>query len=228
MTGPIEESKGIAYRNLSQRLSCRLPFCCADRGQTKDRPAALAVSVQLWENINLFMIRTPESAPVEIRYCPRCATALETRSVGDKRRRACPRCDYIHFTDPKVGVGVLVLRQGQILLVRRAMNPERGKWSIPAGFLDHGEDPVATAEREVAEETGLLVKVEGLLDVYHNPRALEIGGASIFILYTAALLGGELEAGDDASAAAFFDSNELPELAFASTRDAIRRWQARL
>ena len=174
------------------------------------------------------MIPTPESAPAEIRYCPRCAAALETRPVGDKLRRACPDCHYIHFTDPKVGVGVLVLRQGEILLVKRAMNPERGKWSIPAGFLDYGEDPVTTAEREVAEETGLTVSVEGVLDVYHNPRALEVGGASIFILYTADLLGGRLKAGDDASAAAFFGPHELPELAFASTRDAIRRWQAHL
>jgi 8-oxo-dGTP diphosphatase len=165
------------------------------------------------------------SAPSHIAYCPRCAHPMETRQVGDKKRRVCPECEFIHFTDPKVGVGVLVLQDEKVLLVKRKMTPERGKWSIPAGFLDYGEDPKVTAEREVLEETNLQVKIYDLLDVYYNRDALEKGGASIFILYKARLKGGELEAGDDAAAAGFFGPEELPELAFASTRDAIRKWQ---
>ena len=164
--------------------------------------------------------RLPDSAPEEYAYCPRCATPLETRMVTDKPRRACPNCDFIYFTDPKVGVGVLVTRNGKLLLVRRTMMPGRGKWSIPAGFLDRGEDPEEVARREVFEETGMHVAIEGLVDVYHNPPSPE-GGASVFILYRGRLLGGKLEAGDDADAAAFFGPDELPPLAFASTRDAV-------
>lgn len=150
---------------------------------------------------------------------------METKRIGDKKRRVCPECEFIHFNDPKVGVGVLVLQGDKVLLVKRKMMPEKGKWSIPAGFLDYGEDPKATAEREVLEETNLLVDIYDLLDVYYNADAIEKGGASIFILYRARLKGGELEAGDDASAAGFFGPDELPELAFASTRDAIRYLQ---
>lgn len=146
-----------------------------------------------------------------------------TRQVSDKPRRACSECGYIHFTDPKVGVGVLVTQNGQILLVRRVMNPERGKWSMPAGFVDAGEDPAAVAVRETWEETNLHVEIERLVDVYHNPP--EQGGASIFILYQARLLGGEMEAGDDADRVGFFSPDALPEIAFASTRDVIRRWR---
>jgi 8-oxo-dGTP diphosphatase len=159
-------------------------------------------------------------APDDIVFCPRCATPLVTRPVGDKPRRACPACGFIYFTDPKVGVGVLVVQDGKILLVRRTMMPEQGKWSIPAGFLDRGEDPKETAEREALEETNLQVKIERLVDVYFN-RPGE--GASIFILYRARLMGGELRPGDDADAAGFFALDELPELAFASTIDAIQR-----
>lgn len=137
----------------------------------------------------------------------------------DKPRRVCPQCGYVHFTDPKVGVGVAVVEDGRILLVRRAMNPERGKWSLPAGYVDQGEDPRLTAAREAQEETGLTVEVTELLDVFHNPPGS--GGASIFILYQARRVGGELAPGDDADDAQFFAPDELPELAFASTHMAV-------
>ena len=170
----------------------------------------------------------PDSAPESYAYCPHCATPLITRQVGDRPRRACPACDFIYFTDPKVGVGVLVVENGRILLVRRGMKPGRGKWSIPAGFLDRGEDPRAVAAREVEEETGLRVEVGELVDVYYNPpppdgHSASHGGASVFILYRGQRVGGSLVAGDDADDVAFFSPEELPELAFASTRDAVRR-----
>jgi 8-oxo-dGTP diphosphatase len=168
--------------------------------------------------------KQPDSAPAEIRFCPRCATPLVTRPVSDKPRRACPACHFIHFTDPKVGVGVLVIDQGKVLLVRRVMMPEQGKWSIPAGFLDSGEDPKVTAVREVLEETNLQVQIESLIDIFYNPPGE--GGASIFILYYGRLLGGDLCPGDDADAAAFFGPDSLPDLAFTSTQQAIQQWQA--
>jgi len=161
----------------------------------------------------------PNSAPEEIAYCPLCGHPLNTRMYVDKPRRVCSECGYVHFTDPKVGVGVLVVVEEKVLLVRRAMNPERGKWSIPAGFLDRGEDPKETAVREAWEETGLEVAIEGLVDVFYNPP--EHGGASVFILYRANLTGGTAKAGDDADAVGFFGMEELPELAFESTRAAI-------
>jgi ADP-ribose pyrophosphatase YjhB (NUDIX family) len=165
------------------------------------------------------------SAPEDFVYCPRCAAPLLTRQVGDKLRRTCPECDFIYFTDPKVGVGVFVVDDGKLLLVRRRMNPEKGKWPIPAGFVDRGEDPQETAVREAFEETNLVVEIEELVDVYFNPDSG--AGASIFILYRARLLSGEICAGDDADAAAFFGLDELPEVAFASTLDAIQRLQTR-
>lgn len=162
----------------------------------------------------------PDPAPEAIQFCSRCGAQMETRFVGDKPRRVCSQCGFVHFTDPKVGVGVLVVCDGRILLVRRTMQPEIGKWSIPAGYLDAGEDPQATAVRELAEETGLHGEIERLLGVYHNPPAQ--GGASLFILYQGRVVGGALRAGDDADAAAFFGLDDLPQLAFASTHAAIQ------
>lgn len=144
--------------------------------------------------------------------------------VADKPRRACPACGFIHFTDPKVGVGALVVEDNKILLVRRAMMPEIGKWSIPAGYLDHGEDPAATVVREVHEETSLVIAIDGLLDIFFNDPQPGEGGASIFILYHGHTLSGEAQAGDDADAVGFFAPGELPELAFDSTKRAVREW----
>jgi ADP-ribose pyrophosphatase YjhB (NUDIX family) len=166
------------------------------------------------------------SAPKEIRFCSRCGGKMETRLVSGRPRRACTACDFIHFTDPKVGVGVLVIEEGKLLLVQRVMKPEIGKWSIPAGYLDYGEDPRETAVREILEETNLAVDITGLVDVYYNPEVAAQGGASIFILYSARVIGGTLKAGDDAQAASFFGPDELPELAFTSTLQAVKTiWQ---
>jgi 8-oxo-dGTP diphosphatase len=139
----------------------------------------------------------------------------------DKPRRVCPACHYVYFTDPKVGVGVAVIKGEKLLLVRRSINPERGKWSLPAGFVDQGEDPRQTAAREALEETGLIVEVGEVIDVFFNPPGG--GGASIFILYRAKLVGGKLSAGDDADDADFFALDQLPELAFTSTHAAVAR-----
>ncbi len=144
---------------------------------------------------------------------------MGSRVVGDKVRRACTACRFVHFTDPKVGVGVFVQRDGEILLIQRDVPPQRGKWSVPAGFVDKGEDPKTTAVREVYEETNLHVKIGELIDVFFNPDSG--GSASIFILYQAQLLDGNLQAGDDARDAQFFAPDGLPELAFAHTRQTI-------
>lgn len=146
---------------------------------------------------------------------------MHTQQVADKPRRVCPACRYVYFTDPKVGVGVAVVEDGRLLLIKRAMNPERGKWSLPAGFIDQGEDPKDAAAREALEETGLIVRIENVLDVFHNPPGA--GGASVFILYRAQTIGGELAAADDAADAGFFALDQLPELAFASTKAAVAR-----
>lgn len=161
------------------------------------------------------------TAPEEIAYCSRCSASMTTKEKSGQPRRVCVACGFIYFAEPKVGVGVAVIDQEKLMLVRRRMNPGRGKWSLPGGYLDRGEDPQQTAVREALEETGLEVEIDGLIDVYHNPPSE--GGASVFILYHAKLMGGNPQAGDDADAVGFFGLDELPEIAFASTLDAIEK-----
>ncbi len=162
-----------------------------------------------------------------MRYCPHCAHPLEERLAFDRLRPVCPACGFIHFRNPKVGVSVLVEGQGKVLLVRRAVDPQLGKWCLPSGFIEWDEAPEAAAVRECAEETGLDVAVTELLEVVHYTE--DFRGAGVNLTYRATVTGGRLQAGDDADGARFFSPAELPapeEIAFRSHRLALARWQA--
>ena len=108
-----------------------------------------------------------------------------------------------------------------MLLVRRANEPYQGCWTLPAGFVDAGEDPAEAIVRELLEETGMQGHVTALHDVLagqEHPR-----GAHILIVYRVELLAGELAPGDDVDRAAFFNPNELPPLAFQSTGKLLKK-----
>ena len=117
-------------------------------------------------------------------------------------------------------IAVVQSRDGnKILLARSKRHPPRLHTAL-AGFVEAGETFEKAVAREVFEETGLEVEVESLVDVFHNPP--EQGGATVLVLYRGSVIGGRLEAGDDAAEADFFTLDELPDLAFESTRHAVR------
>jgi len=121
--------------------------------------------------------------------------------------------------DPKVAAAVLVTQDERVLLVRRVNEPFRGLWTLPAGFVNGGEDPAEAAERECLEETGLSVRVRRVFDIVsgrEHPR-----GADFVIVYEAEILGGEMKADDDADAVEWFDRGNLPPLAFLATKKVL-------
>ena len=157
----------------------------------------------------------------EFNYCPRCGTAVIHRELFGRERAVCPQCEWIHFVDPKVAAAVLVEQNGRVLLVRRAGEPFRGCWSLPAGFVNGGEDPAEAAARECLEETGLNVRVTRILDIIsgkEHPR-----GADFIIVYHAEVLAGELQPADDADAVDWFERGNLPQLAFRATEIVLSR-----
>lgn len=158
-----------------------------------------------------------------VNYCPRCGTALEERECFGGPRPCCPACGYVHFFDPKVAAAAFIQDGERVLLIKRAVEPERGKWALPAGYVDAFENPRATAVREVREETGLDVRVTHLIDVFHSTQR---PGASIIIVYAAEVTGGTLQPLDDAEEVAWFRPEALPELAFESTLQVVGAWRA--
>lgn len=155
----------------------------------------------------------------KVRFCPLCGTSTTDAPLFGRLRARCPNCGWIHFEDPKVAAGVLVEEDGRVLLTRRANPPHGGEWSLPAGFVDAHEDPAEAAARECLEETGLVVRITGLVDVIAGREHEH--GADFVIVYRAIVTGGSLQAGDDADEAAFFPRASLPPLAFNATKKVL-------
>lgn len=155
----------------------------------------------------------------EINYCIRCGHPLVQAERFGGIRPVCEACGWIYFADPKVAVAALIEKDGRVFLVRRANDPQRGLWTLPAGFVDAGEDPVRAIERECLEETALEVRVIGLLDVIYgqeHPR-----GAHILIVYRVEVISGDVHPADDVDRAAFFPRQDLPPLAFSTTQKIL-------
>ncbi len=159
---------------------------------------------------------------VAYRFCPRCGQPLSSALLFGRERARCTACGFIHFQNPKVAVAVLVTDGPRVLLVKRAVAPQIGFWSLPAGFVDFDELPAAAAGREVEEETGLCIEITDFLEIFPMPQ-----GGGIVVVYAARVLShGILRPGDDVSDAGWFTPDAIPaDLAFESTRTVLTRWQ---
>ena len=155
----------------------------------------------------------------EDKFCPSCAAALEAKDVAGRQRPVCPQCGRVVYYDPKVAAASIIEREGKVLMVRRAIQPGYGLWSIPGGYVDRGEVVERAAAREVLEETGLKVEPGNLIDLLS-----ETGNPVMVAVYAAREMGGALEAGPEALEVGFFDVDQLPELAFPRDREVLAKW----
>ena len=154
------------------------------------------------------------------RYCAACGSPTEERTVEGCLRPVCTVCGHVVYLDPKLAVGVLIARQGRLLLGKRGPGTrEPGKWSFPAGFVERGEPVERAAAREAREETGLDVVVGDLVGLYSSD-----GETVVLAVYEATFVAGEPRAGDDLVEVAWFAIAELPELAFPRDRGILDDW----
>lgn len=159
------------------------------------------------------------------RYCMHCGQRLTTAvPEGDTRRRmVCLDCGFVHYLNPRPVAGTIPVRDGKILLGRRDIEPRRGFWVFPGGFMDVGESAEEAAKRETLEEMHLEVTNLELLGVYTR-----IEQGVVVIVYEAEAVG-EAEVGHETSEIAWFAAQEIPweEIAFDTTEAALREWVQR-
>jgi 8-oxo-dGTP diphosphatase len=152
-----------------------------------------------------------------MRYCPACGTPLEARPYDGRPRPTCPACGFVYFADPKVAVAVLITDGGRVLLGRRGNEPGRGRWALPAGYVDRGEALEAAAAREAREELNVDVRIDRLVGLYSAA-----GDPVILAVYAATIVSGDPKAGDDLEAMGYFEVDRLPDLAFARDARIVR------
>jgi len=154
------------------------------------------------------------------RFCPLCGEKLKRISRDGRMRLYCGQCDRILYENPVPATAAVVLNgDDHLLLVKRGMEPAKGEWCLPGGFVELDETPGEGVVRELHEETGLKGTVDQLLDVVYEDSPFY--GPLIIIGYHIAPQGEALRAGDDAAEVRYFPLADLPPVAFASHRAII-------
>jgi ADP-ribose pyrophosphatase YjhB (NUDIX family) len=192
--------------------------------------AVLRLLVLLWCRFWLIVHRSIVADVGELdgwRFCPRCGGELEP-GVG---RVECRACGFVAYANPKPTASALVVDEaGRILLTRRAIEPFKGDWDLPGGFVDEGEHPLDAVRRELREETGLEVEPLEFFGVFMDRYGGDSTAQSTLnLLWTARVVGGEANAADDVDELGWFGPDELPaedELAFApNVAEVLSAWR---
>ena len=158
-------------------------------------------------------------------FCPYCGTRLTEKICEGSPRLFCEHCDEPIYENPiPASCLVVVDNINRVLLVKRSVEPKKGFWCLPGGFMELGESPEKAALRELEEETGLSGRIEMLLGVSSNPSALY--HTVLMVGYLIRQYSGTLIAGDDAEDAVYYHYNELPKIAFDSHERFIRMYYA--
>ncbi len=154
-------------------------------------------------------------------FCPYCGSRLSEKFYENRNRLFCSHCNGPIYENPVPATCLVVIDdKGWVLLVQRSVDPQKGLWCLPGGFIELGESPEIAALRELYEETGLTGQIHKPLGVMTNPSQLY--DSVLLVGYWIKVYSGNLIAGDDACDAAYFPPDSLPEIAFESHLKFIR------
>jgi len=146
----------------------------------------------------------------EYNYCPVCGALLTSGVIEGKERKFCPNCDFVDYKNPLPVALAIVIKDKQLLLIKRGIAPRKGSWASPSGFIETGETAEEACLRELKEETGVsgqIVKLAGVARVEDK----EIYGDMLIVMYVVKVDEGEPMPGDEVEAVRFFDMAELPD-----------------
>jgi ADP-ribose pyrophosphatase YjhB (NUDIX family) len=161
-----------------------------------------------------------------VRFCQRCGSELTFGAIeGEERDRlSCPKCNSISYVNPRLVVTTLpVTAQGEVVLIRRGIEPAYGKWAQPGGFLEIDETVEAGAVRETLEETGLLVEPIRIVGLYSRVQA-----AVVVVAFEARIVSGTAAVTRESLETRAFAADAIPwpEIAFETSVRALTDWLA--
>ena len=158
-----------------------------------------------------------------MKFCSSCGQpVIQQIPEGDHLPRfVCPGCATIHYENPRIIAGCVIETEGKILLCKRAIEPRRGFWTTPAGFMENGESVQHAAAREAMEEALAHVKIGSMLAVVNVLRAHQV-----HIMFRATLVDPSFGIGPESLESRLYSEEEIPwsELAFLSVEFALRRY----
>jgi ADP-ribose pyrophosphatase YjhB (NUDIX family) len=159
------------------------------------------------------------------RFCPRCRSEL----VHGDGEVNCGECGFTYYSNPVPAVAALVVDdRGQVLLARRAVEPDAGLWDTPGGFLDEDEEPLDGLRRELREEAGLEIEPGRFYGIYLDRYGGDDESTAILnLVWEARVADGEPQPSDDVSELAWFSPDALPhddELSFRWVARVLRDW----
>ena len=158
-----------------------------------------------------------------LNFCSACGKALTHRvPPGDSLPRGmCDACGAIHYRNPRLVVGSLPVWEDRVLLCRRAIEPRRDKWTLPAGFMENGESVADAALRETLEEANARIELTGLFSMISVPYIHQV-----HVIYRARLLDLDFSPGDESLEVRLFTEDEMPwqDMAFRTISTSLRRF----
>jgi ADP-ribose pyrophosphatase YjhB (NUDIX family) len=159
-----------------------------------------------------------------IKFCRACGSAVLYRLPDDgdtKQRAVCTACNLVHYENPLNVVGTVPHFGERVLLCKRNIEPRKGKWTLPAGFMELGESTSEGAARETVEEAGALFKMGELLTVMSVPRV-----GQVHLYYLAELTSDQFNPGFETQEARLFLESEIPweELAFRTVQETLKHY----
>ena len=157
-------------------------------------------------------------------FCSHCGSNDIHLSIpeGDTfPRYVCTKCETVHYQNPNMITGAIPVWQGKILLARRGIEPRKGFWNLPCGFLELNETVEEGAIREVKEETGIDIALHHLHTVYNLPHANQV-----YVIFVADMIHDNFELTPESTDIKLFKLDELPwdEIAFSSNSFALKNY----
>lgn len=167
---------------------------------------------------------TSNLQPVAWNFCPSCGRPLDLRLDDEQERPYCPLCGRHYYSNPTPAACCFVAQGDSLLLGQRGIEPQRGQWALPGGYIELGETAEQTARRELLEETGLSAQSTQFIGV--SSQQSPATGAVLVLGYIIEKWEGEPRPGSDVTALRFFHRDEMPRLPFRAHRDLYAIFEA--